>query len=141
MMATQTTPSPVTDKVDVYGAGIVLYELLCGVTPFAGLHPMAVLKAHTDHLPGRIPGVPDALWKVLSAMLAKDPASRPTAAAAAAQLECLAAELAGVAASPRLTEPTPSTAVAEGGRGPATLLRGFRPTPAPTPASAIGGEA
>jgi hypothetical protein len=133
MAPEMAVPSPVTDKVDVYGAGVVLYELLCGVTPFAGPHPMAVLKAHTDHLPGRIPGVPDDLWRVLGAMLAKDPASRPTAVAAAAQLEILAAGLTGVGALPRLTEPPPSTAVSDGGSTPATMLRGFRPTPAPTP--------
>ena len=133
MAPEMAVPSPVTDKVDVYGAGVVLYELLCGVTPFAGPHPMAVLKAHTDRLPGRIPGVPDDLWKVLSSMLAKDPARRPTAVAAATQLETLAAGLTGVGALPHLTEPPPSTAVSEGASAPATLLRGFRPTPAPTP--------
>jgi hypothetical protein len=133
MAPEMAVPSPVTEKVDVYGAGVVLYELLCGVTPFAGLHPMAVLKAHTDHLPGRIPGVPDDLWTVLSAMLAKDPASRPTALAAAAQLEALVADLDGVGALPRLTEPPPSTALSEEGSGPETLLRGYRATPASTP--------
>ncbi|MCW3042791.1 MAG: serine/threonine protein kinase [Actinobacteria bacterium] len=141
MAPEMAVPSPVTDKADVYGAGVVLYELLCGVTPFAGPHPMAVLKAHTDHLPGRIPGVPDDLWKVLSSMLAKDPARRPTAVAAAMQLETLTAGLTGVGALPRLTEPPPSTAVSEGGSGPATLLRGLRPTPAPAPIDTLDGAA
>src|SRR5204863_5836082 len=40
MAPEMAVPSPVTEKVDVYGAGVVLYELLCGVTPFAGPHPM-----------------------------------------------------------------------------------------------------
>jgi serine/threonine protein kinase len=124
-------PSPVTEKVDVYGAGVVLYELLCGVTPFAGQHPMAVLKAHTDRLPGRIPGVPDELWNVLRGMPAKDPAERPTAAAAAARLEGLVPGLSGVAALPRLAEPPPSLPVSGEDSGSATLLRGFRPTPRP----------
>jgi serine/threonine-protein kinase len=48
MAPEMAAPSPITEKVDVYGAGVVLYELLCGVMPFAGQHPMAVLKAHTD---------------------------------------------------------------------------------------------
>jgi serine/threonine-protein kinase len=100
MAPEMAVPSPVTEKADVNGAGVVLYELLCGVTPFAGQHPMAVLKAHTDRLPGRIPGVPDELWNVLRGMPAKDPAERPTAAAAAAQLEGLVPGLSGVAACP-----------------------------------------
>ncbi len=137
MAPEMSVPSPVTEKVDVYGAGVVLYELLCGVTPFAGPHPMAVLRAHTDYLPGRIPGVPDELWDVLRAMLAKDPAERPTAVAAAARLEDLAPGLSGVGALPRLTEPPPAVPVSEGGSGSATLVRGFRPTsglgPAPIP--------
>jgi serine/threonine-protein kinase len=131
MAPEMAVPSPVTEKVDVYGAGVVLYELLCGVTPFAGHHPMAVLKAHTDRLPGRIPGVPDELWNALRAMLAKDPAERPAAEAAAAQLEGLVPGLSGVAALPRLAEPPPSLPVSGDDRGSATLLRGFRPTPGP----------
>src|SRR5947209_3585002 len=131
MALEMAVPSPVTEKVDVYGAGVVLYELLCGVTPFAGQHPMAVLKAHTDRLPGRIPGVPDELWNVLGGMLAKDPAERPTAAAAAAQLEGLVPGLSGVATLVRLAEPPPSLPVSGDDSASATLLRGFRPTPRP----------
>lgn len=40
---------------DVYAAGIMLYELVSGVTPFAGLMPLAVMRAHVDLLPGRPP--------------------------------------------------------------------------------------
>ncbi|TMK42898.1 MAG: serine/threonine protein kinase [Actinobacteria bacterium] len=134
MAPEMAVPSPVTEKVDVYGAGVVLYELLCGVTPFAGPHPMAVLKAHTERLPGRIPGVPDELWNVLRGMLAKDPAGRPTAAAAATQLEGLVPALSGVGALPRLAEAPPSLPVSGDGGGSATLLRGFRPPPGPGPA-------
>jgi hypothetical protein len=133
MAPEMTSPSPVTDKVDVYGAGVVLYELLCGVPPFAGQHPMAVLRAHTDRVPGRIPGVPDALWNTLGGMLAKDPDERPSAAAAAAQLEALVPGLGGVAALPRLAEPPPSLPVSKDDSGSATLLRGFRPTSSPGP--------
>src|SRR5438067_13674567 len=103
---------------------------------------MAVLRAHTDYLPGRIPGVPDELWDLLRAMLAKDPAERPTAVAAAARLEDLAPGLRGVGALPRLTEPPPAVPVSEGGSGSATLVRGFRPTPGlgPAPTPAVSSE-
>ena len=66
--------------VDVYAAGIMLYELLSGKTPFAGGHVMATLKRHVDELPQRIEGLTDALWFALESTLAKRPEERPSAA-------------------------------------------------------------
>ena len=63
--------------VDVYSAGILLYELCWGRTPFAGGTALSVVRRHADLDPPRPPGLPDDLWALLAAMLAKDPPSVP----------------------------------------------------------------
>lgn len=98
----------ISSPVDVYSLGIMLYELCCGVPPFAGRgSAMATLRAHAVDVPGRPEGVPDELWAVIEAMTAKDPAQRPTAGDAANRLAELADALRGCTAAPRLSEPPP----------------------------------
>jgi len=111
---------------DLYAVGVVLYELLCGVTPFVG-RPMAVLRGHAERTPGRPDGIPDPLWEMISRLLAKNPADRgPGAAAAADFLAWLAPQLAGHPPAPRLTVPptsfgqTPPAGAASRGAFPAS---------------------
>jgi Protein kinase domain/Bacterial Ig-like domain (group 2) len=90
-----------TPAADLYAAGILLYELLAGRTPFAGGYPAAVLRRHLDEEPAPITGVPEDLWRVVAELLAKDPSARPpNAAAVAARLRSLAPTLSGLAAAP-----------------------------------------
>ena len=67
-------PSPAKD---VYALGIVLYQLACGVPPFVG-SPAYLVKMHSQMAPGRPAGIPDQLWSLISGMLDKDPAKRPS---------------------------------------------------------------
>ena len=86
---------------------MVLYELACGVPPFTGA-PAQVLAQHARRDAGRPGGVPDELWNLLAAMLAKHPEARPPAAAVAAELERLSPLLAALPACTPLTEPPAS---------------------------------
>ncbi|GAA1984562.1 serine/threonine-protein kinase [Kitasatospora viridis] len=90
---------PQTEAVDIYGAGIMLYELTTGRPPFQGDGALQVLQAHLTQEPVRPPGVPEPLWTVVERCLRKDPGQRPGATALAHALRVVAAGV-GVHASP-----------------------------------------
>lgn len=80
-------------SADVYGAGVLLYELIAGRTPYAGPGTdFTIAQRHVSRQPPPLE-VPEPLWTIILAMLAKDPAARPTAAAAAAALREVAPSL------------------------------------------------
>ena len=70
---------PQTSAVDVYGAGILLYELVTGRPPFAGGTALEVLHRHLSEEPRRPSTVPEPLWTVIERCLRKDPDQRPSA--------------------------------------------------------------
>ncbi|WP_371537961.1 serine/threonine protein kinase [Streptomyces sp. NBC_00466] len=90
---------PQTSAVDIYGAGILLYELVTGRPPFAGGTALEVLQRHLSEDPRRPTTVPEALWTVIERCLSKDPDRRPSAENLARGLRT-AAEGIGVHATP-----------------------------------------
>ncbi|MGW1297361.1 serine/threonine-protein kinase [Streptomyces sp. NPDC002533] len=82
---------PQTSAVDIYGAGILLYELVTGRPPFSGGTALEVLHRHLSEEPRRPSTVPGPLWTVIERCLSKDPDRRPSAENLARGLRTVAA--------------------------------------------------
>ncbi|MFD9370128.1 protein kinase [Streptomyces sp. NPDC060020] len=82
---------PQTSAVDIYGAGILLYELLTGRPPFGGGSALEVLHRHLSEEPQRPSTVPEPLWTVVERCLRKEPSERPSAVNLARGLRVVAA--------------------------------------------------
>ncbi|WP_407552665.1 protein kinase [Streptomyces sp. Pv4-95] len=116
---------PQTSAVDIYGAGILLYELVTGRPPFAGATALEVLHRHLSEEPRRPSTIPEPLWTVIERCLRKRPEERPSAENLARGLRTVAAGV-GVHSNP---------AQAEAALGVAALL-----APDPAPAVVPGTE-
>ncbi|HEY44727.1 MAG TPA: protein kinase [Anaerolineae bacterium] len=76
----QAKGEPVTPKTDIYGLGVVLYEMLVGEHPFPGLTPVQLIQKHLNQpLPsirGPSPKMSKALNGLIQRATAKNPAER-----------------------------------------------------------------
>jgi serine/threonine-protein kinase len=82
----QAQSRPVDAHTDLYSLGIILYEVLTGVTPFHADNPLAIMLQHVEDQPPRPeltnPLVSPALAAVVLKSIAKDPRERfPSATA------------------------------------------------------------
>lgn len=84
------TAGAVSPAADVYSLAVCLYQLLTGVLPFDGEHYAQILYKHLHEAPPPHPAIPPTLWGLIEAMLAKDPAQRPTAQFVGGQLAMFA---------------------------------------------------
>ncbi|MFJ3811239.1 serine/threonine-protein kinase [Streptomyces sp. NPDC090073] len=111
---------PAQPASDVYSLGCVLYELLTSRTPFRGATSLAVVKQHVDATPAppsRLrPEIPQQLSDYVLLLLAKDPATRPTAEQAAYWLAGFHRTPTSPAPDSMTTTPAPPTAPAPGPR-------------------------
>ncbi|MGI5139651.1 MULTISPECIES: protein kinase domain-containing protein [unclassified Streptomyces] len=123
--------SPQTSAVDVYGAGILLYELVTGRPPFAGGSALEVLHQHLSAEPRRPSTVPDPLWTVIERCLRKKPEERPSAENLARALRVVAegvgvhansAQIAAAEGVAALLAPDPSPATVPGSADPTQAL-------------------
>ncbi|MFF8994291.1 serine/threonine-protein kinase [Streptomyces sp. NPDC014983] len=118
---------PQTSAVDVYGAGILLYELVTGRPPFSGATSLEVLHQHLSADPRRPSTVPDPLWTVIERCLRKNPLERPGAENLARGLRVVAqgigvhanaAQITAAEGVGALLAPDPAPAPVPGEQGP-----------------------
>jgi eukaryotic-like serine/threonine-protein kinase len=129
----------VDPRTDIWALGCILYELVCGETPFGGNHALAqvlasILRDDVPPLEQRCPHLPPGFAAIVTRCLDKDPARRYQ------RVDELAAELA-----PFVAHDVPPAPRASSGATPriATAI-GHTPAPAvpaPAPGSASRGGA
>ena len=82
----QVQGKPPDARSDVYGLGVVLYEMLCGKPPFTAETELATALLHVREPPPALecggPPIPGPLEAVVMRALAKDPGDRYPSAAA-----------------------------------------------------------
>ncbi len=119
---------PQTSAVDIYGAGILLYELVTGRPPFSGGSALEVLHQHLSAEPRRPSTIPDPLWTVIERCLRKNPDERPSAENLARGLRTVAegigvhansAQIAAAEGVGALLAPDPAPAAVPGAPGDA----------------------
>ncbi|WP_405480770.1 protein kinase domain-containing protein [Streptomyces sp. NBC_00009] len=122
---------PQTSAVDIYGAGILLYELVTGRPPFSGGSALEVLHQHLSAEPRRPSTVPDPLWTVIERCLRKNPEERPSAENLARGLRAVAegigvhansAQIAAAEGVGALLMPDPAPAQVPGAADPTQVL-------------------
>jgi tRNA A-37 threonylcarbamoyl transferase component Bud32 len=136
----QVEGKPVDGRTDLYGLGVVLYEMMCGRVPFEAdtSSATALARLHSDPQRPRLvkPGIPRELESITMRLLARSPDARyRTAADARGALLGAGADDRAAAGDATVVESV-SVPSLTSGLPPA---RGAMPTPLGTPAVPGGG--
>ncbi len=94
MSPEQVKSSPVSNRSDLFSAGVVMYEMLSGVRPFAAAELSGVLFNVVNLEPPPVsdvnPAVPVAVGRIVARLMAKSPGDRyANASEALSELEAL----------------------------------------------------
>jgi eukaryotic-like serine/threonine-protein kinase len=101
-MAPEISTGNYNQQVDIYAAGIILYEMLTGQVPFDGESALEILFKHQTEKPD-LTRVPEAFAPILERALRKSPARRyPSIHEMAKDVEALVTPKNGSATQPRL---------------------------------------
>jgi serine/threonine protein kinase len=92
MSPEQVKTAPVSPRSDLFSTGIVMYEMLTGVKPFAAPELSGILYNVVNLVPPRVsatnPSIPEAVSQIVARLIMKQPEDRYAAAAdALAELE------------------------------------------------------
>ena len=98
-------------RSDIYALGCLLFEMIAGRPPFIGENAIDVVSMHMTEpapkLSACAKGVPPELDALVDAMLAKEPADRPTLAHVRSEVESLLATRPGKKTQPTTRKRTP----------------------------------
>jgi eukaryotic-like serine/threonine-protein kinase len=116
----QVDGGTIDGRTDLYGLGVVLYEMLCGRVPFEGdgASATALARLHSDPPKPRLlrPGIPKELEAITLKLLARRPNDRfASAAELRSELIAAGADVVPDATDSRVAPPAP-----DGGGSPAT---------------------
>ncbi len=85
MSPEQVRSQPLDERSDVWGVGVLLYELIAGAPPFGALEIFNVMRRVIDDPPPyplKARGLDGQLWRILTSALRKDPVERTPSARA-----------------------------------------------------------
>ncbi|MGC4063058.1 MAG: serine/threonine-protein kinase [Polyangiaceae bacterium] len=98
MSPEQALGQTVDARSNLYSLGIMMYEMLAGVTPFADEQLVTVLSRHMTETPAALDRIAPELWAIIERLLAKRPEGRPNSAEDVIQaIDALPLTLLGVA--------------------------------------------
>lgn len=101
MSPEQVVGKEIDARSDLFGLGVVLYEMLAGAKPFTGDNVIAITYAITNTHPSQPAQISGALWQVIQKAIDKTPAMRyATAAEMRAALETAVAQPAAAPVPP-----------------------------------------